>query len=89
MISWTEPKIFFVDFFLSPTPTLIGFAGAPMLMDPHPSQHRAGLHHAVCQEVTRPKAWFKPTSPAKSGVDEEQLIFFVVIQSSVMNEQRY
>ena len=43
-----------------------------MLMDPHPSQQHAGLHHAVWQlqqEVTRLKARFKPTSPKKSGVD--------------------
>ena len=43
-----------------------------MLMDPHPSQQHAGLHHAVWQlqqEVTRPKARFKPTSPKKSEVD--------------------
>ena len=36
-----------------------------------PSQH-AGLHHAVWQlqqEVTRPKASFKPTSAEKSRVD--------------------
>ena len=35
-------------------------------MDPHPSQQHAGLHHAVWQpqqEVTRPKARFKPTLP--------------------------
>ena len=41
-------------------------------MDPHPSQQHADLHHAVWQlqqEVTRPKARFKPTSPEKSGVD--------------------
>ena len=34
-----------------------------MLMDPHPSQQHAGLHHAVWQlqqEVTRLKARFKP-----------------------------
>ena len=38
-----------------------------MLMDPNPSQQ-----HAVFwpqQEVTRPKASFKPTSPKKSDVD--------------------
>ena len=43
-----------------------------MLMDPHPSQQHAGLHHAVRQlqqEVTRPKTRFKPTLPKKSEVD--------------------
>ena len=30
-----------------------------MLMDPHPSQQHAGLHHK--QEVTKLKARFKPT----------------------------
>ena len=38
-----------------------------------PSQQHSGLRHAVWrlqQEVTRPKARFKPTSPKKSGVDE-------------------
>ena len=42
-----------------------------MLMDPHPSQEHAGLHHAVWQlqqEVTWLKARFKPTLPEKSGV---------------------
>ena len=41
-----------------------------MLMDLHPSQQHAGLHHAVWrpqQEVTRLNARFKPTSPEKSG----------------------
>ena len=40
-----------------------------MLMDPHPSQHHAGLHYAVWQlqqEVNRPKARFKPIWPEKS-----------------------
>ena len=43
-----------------------------MLMDPYPSQQHAGLHNAVWrpeEEVTRPKARFKPTSPNSSGVD--------------------
>ena len=43
-----------------------------MFMVPHPSQQHAGLNYAVLQlqqEVTRPKARFKPTSPKKSGVD--------------------
>ena len=43
-----------------------------MLMDPHPSQQHVGIQHAVLQlqqEVTRPKARFKPTSPKNSGVD--------------------
>ena len=46
--------------------------GSPMIMDPHPNQQHAGLHHAVWQlqqEVTKPKARFKPTSPEKSGVN--------------------
>ena len=38
-----------------------------MLMDPHPSQQHAVWQ--LQQEVTRPKARFKPTSPEKSGVD--------------------
>ena len=41
-------------------------------MDPRPYQQHAGLQHAVLQpqqEVTRPKARFKPTSLEKSGVD--------------------
>ena len=45
-------------------------------MDPQPSQQHAGLHHAVWQqqqEVTRPKARFKPTSPEKSGGMGEQI----------------
>ena len=43
-----------------------------MLMDPHPTQQHAGLQHAVWQlqqEVTRPNAKFKSSSPEKSGVD--------------------
>ena len=43
-----------------------------MLMDSQPSLQHAGLHHAIWQlqqEVTRPTAKFKPTSPNKSGVD--------------------
>ena len=39
-----------------------------MLKDPNPSQQHEGLHHAVRQlqqEVTRPKARFKPNSPEK------------------------
>ena len=43
-----------------------------MLMDPYPSQQHAGLHHTAWQpqqEVTRPKARFKPTSAGKPGVD--------------------
>ena len=43
-----------------------------MLMDPHPRKQHAGLHHSVWkleQEVTRPKARFKPTFAKKSGVD--------------------
>ena len=43
-----------------------------MLIDPHPSQQHAGLHHAVRQlqrEVTRPKTRFTPTLPKKSEVD--------------------
>ena len=46
--------------------------GSPMLMDPHPSLQHAGLQHTVWwlqQEVTRPKARFKPTSSKKYGVD--------------------
>ena len=35
-----------------------------MLMDPHPNWQ-------LQQEVTRPKARFKPTSPKKSGVAGE------------------
>ena len=43
-----------------------------MLMDPHPSHKHACLHRAVWQlqqEVTSPKARFKPALPEKSGVD--------------------
>ena len=43
-----------------------------MLMDPRRSQQHASLYHAVLQlqqEVTRPKARFKPTLPKKSGAD--------------------
>ena len=43
-----------------------------MLMDPHPSQQHAGLHHAfwqLQQEATRLNARFEPASPKKSGVD--------------------
>ena len=45
---------------------------SPMLLDPHPSQLHEGIHHAVGwlqQEVTRPKARFKPTLTEKSGVN--------------------
>ena len=50
-------------------------------MDPHPNQPHAGLQHAVLklqQEVTRPKARFKSTSPEKSIVDggEIRLLLF-------------
>ena len=41
-------------------------------MDPHLCQQHAGLQHKALQpqqEVTRPKARFKPTLPKKSGVD--------------------
>ena len=43
-----------------------------MLLYPHPSHQQAGLQHTAWrlqQEVTRPKARFKPTSPKKCGVD--------------------
>ena len=43
-----------------------------MLMDPRRSQQHASLYHAVLQlqqEVTRPKARFKPAVPKKSGAD--------------------
>ena len=43
-----------------------------MLVDPYPSQQHAGLNNAgkcLQQDVTRPKARFKPTSLKKSGVD--------------------
>ena len=43
---------------------------------PHSSQQHAVLHHAVKQlqqEVTRPKARFKPTLPEKSGVMGKQI----------------
>ena len=46
-------------------------------MEPHPKQKHADLHHAVWwpqQEVTRPKARFKHTSPKKSGVDAENFL---------------
>ena len=41
-------------------------------MDPQPIRQHAGIQHAgwqLQQEVTGPKARFKPTSPKKSGVD--------------------
>lgn len=47
-----------------------------MLINPHPCQQYAGPQHSVLhlqQEVTRPKATFKHTSPAKSGLDGELL----------------
>ena len=40
--------------------------GSPALMDPHLSQQLAGLQHPVLQEVTRPKARFKPTWPIRT-----------------------
>ena len=46
-----------------------------MLMDPHPRQQHAGLHLPVWllqQEVTRPWAKFKSTSPEKSRRMGEQ-----------------
>ena len=48
-------------------------------MDPHPSQNNAGPQHAVLQqqqEVTRPKARFKPTLPQKSAVDRGAIFQF-------------
>ena len=45
-----------------------------MLMHSHPSQQHAGLHLAVWhlqQEVTMPRARFKPISPEKSKVDDK------------------
>ena len=45
-----------------------------MVMDPRQSQQHVGPQHAVLQpqqEVTRPKARFKPTSHKKSGMDGE------------------
>ena len=56
----------------APLPPLWLLPGSPMLMDPHPIQQHVGLHHAVSQleqEVTRPKARFKPISPKKSAAD--------------------
>ena len=52
--------------FLNPTPTLMVFTGVSNAHGPSPSQQHAGLQHAffcLYQEVTRPKARFKPTSP--------------------------
>ena len=46
--------------------------GSPILMDPHLSQQHTGLQHAIMhpqEEVTRPKAKFKPNLPEKSEVD--------------------
>ena len=43
-----------------------------MHMDSHPMHQNEGLHHAARQpqqEVTKPKAKIKTTSPKKSGVD--------------------
>ena len=59
-------------FFKTPLPPIWLLLGSPMLIDPHPSQQHAGLHHAVRQlqqEVARPKARFKTTSLKQSGVD--------------------
>ena len=50
----------------------MAFTGVNNPHEPSPSQQHAGLHHAVWQlqqEVTRPRARFKPTLPEKSGVD--------------------
>ena len=55
-----------------PTHTLMAFTGVTNSHGPHLSQQHAGLQHAVWQqqqEVTRPKARFKPFLPEKSGVD--------------------
>ena len=53
-------------YYKPPLPSYWLLLGSPLLMDlPPPSQQHAGLHHAVWrlqQEVTRPKARFKPTS---------------------------
>ena len=50
----------------APLPPKWLFLGSPMVMDPYPSwQHLVWWPQ---QEVTRPNARFKPTSPKKSGV---------------------
>ena len=64
--------------------------GSPMLMDPHPIQQHAGLHNAVLQlpqEVTKPKARFKPASPKKSGVDGGANHNNDCLQNNVFNYQ--
>ena len=54
-------------FFIIPHSHFSGFYwGSPALMDPHLSQQLAGLQHPVLQEVTRPKARFKPTWPIRT-----------------------
>ena len=50
----------------------LDFTGVTNDHGPSSSQQHSGRQHAVFwlyQEVTRPKARFKPTSPEKSGVD--------------------
>ena len=49
-----------------------------MLTDPHPSQQHPDLHHAVGQlqqEVTRPRARFKPTSPENFSSYFDSVLF--------------
>ena len=48
-----------------------------LLVVPYTSQHHAGLQHVVLrlqQEITRPKARFKPNLPNKSEVDGEAYV---------------
>ena len=75
---WGLSPTHFDLLFINP-PTLTAFPRSPLLMDLHPSQQHAGLHHAVWkpqQEVTRAKARFKHTLHEKSGVQSSANVCF-------------